>query len=106
MKLTEQQAALLCSNVDAIMIELQNAVFADGGNATFLSIGAHVGMALQKLQDLRLFVEGRIAEAEQAKPKVTIRTVDDPWSEEDVKEAAAHVIKIIDEERWMKRYGV
>jgi flagellar biosynthesis chaperone FliJ len=54
-KLNEQEAAQVTANVEAVIFDLQNAVFGNTVKSD-LEVGARVGIALQKLEDLRSFL--------------------------------------------------
>ena len=57
MKLTDKQTIQLQHTISGAIEDLRTAVFHDGEDATFLSVGASVGLAIQKLTDTQNFLE-------------------------------------------------
>jgi hypothetical protein len=89
-KLTEEQLIRLDSNIGEAMEDLRTAVFGDADEASFLSVGANVGMALQKLQDVRQFLadeEKKHAIANKSCHMNLRRASADPWTGDETPES-------------------
>jgi hypothetical protein len=86
-KLTDNEVAQLNKNLEDAMEDLRTAVFLDTEDATFLTVGANVGLALQKLHDIRMFLNDRNVDQEMKKtpypaPRLQMPDEDDnPWVE-------------------------
>lgn len=78
-KLTDEQAVRLDMNIGEVMNDLRTAVFEESEDATFLSVGANIGMALQKLHDIRVFLCDQTSKHKP--PLVNISNANDPWEE-------------------------
>ena len=66
-RLSDSEAAQLGENLEEAIHDLRTAVFLDTEDATFLSVGANVGLALQKLHDIRMFLNDKNIDMEMKK---------------------------------------
>jgi hypothetical protein len=87
-KLTDEQAAQLDQNLEAALEDLNTAAFESSDQTPLVCTGALIGMAMQKLHDIRQFIANQTMKelnesmtAKEAHVKQTQQKVPDIWEE-------------------------
>jgi|GEM_PF-5898978 len=87
-KLTDEQVEQLDNNLEAALEDLNTAAFESSDQTPLVCTGAHIGLAMQKLYDIRRFLTDEAAKGYMSAKKTSVKQKpenDDPWEEDDFK---------------------
>ncbi len=78
-KLSHDQTLQMINNLEKAMDDLRTAAFDTDDSTPLLSTGANIGLALQKLYDVRLFLSEQVVQAEMKAESYVPCESTDPW---------------------------